>query len=100
MQAVDYSILAMPTTYTFREELDRESARISASVLYHSRMMYLASPTDTNGSPVTKDQLSHTGSAHTQAIHGLPVSGHRRVPVQGEKLVPPVELMTRPQALR
>jgi len=37
---------------------------------------------------------------HTQAIHGYTVNTHRKVPCSAEKLVPPTELMTRPQALR
>ena len=71
----------------------------SSSVLYHSRMMYLTSPSLAPGSSLDH-HLHHSSSAHTQAIHGYPVNSHRKVQCREEKLVPPKELMTRPQALR
>jgi hypothetical protein len=62
-------------------------------------MMFLTSPQDAGD--LSLDHHLHGHSQHTQAIHGHAVSGgHRKVPCQQAKLMPPMELMTRPQALR
>ena len=81
---------------TLREEIRRESNRNTNGVVYHSRMMYLTpieavgmSPKKvalTPGQPLVKKKYNPTE--------------YRKQPCPNHRLVPPVELMTRPEALR
>ena len=63
-----------------------------AGVVYHSRMMYLT-PEDCVGVSPTKSPPKAAGSKSM-------VEKYRRQPCPESKLLPPLELMTRPQALR
>jgi len=75
---------------TLRSEIQRESNRNTMGVVYHSRMMYLT-PEDAVGVSPKKSPAK---------LEAYNPTKHRKQPCPEAKLVPPIELMTRPQALR
>lgn len=80
---------------TLRAEIQKESKRATAGVVYHSRMAYLTPKSFVGVSPTKEEEKKKTGPGST-----IKHKEYRKQPCAEERLLPPLELMTRPQALR
>ncbi|GMI04730.1 hypothetical protein TrLO_g13941 [Triparma laevis f. longispina] len=80
---------------TLMDEINRVSSKETAAIAYNSRMAYLTPPGYVGVSPTKEIEKKATGPGST-----IKHKNYRKMPCPNEKLLPPVELMTRDQALR
>ena len=77
------------------DEINRVSTKATAAIAYNSRMAYLTPAGYVGVSPTKEVEKKATGPGST-----IKHKNYRKQPCPNEKLLPPVELMTRDQALR
>ncbi|GMH62254.1 hypothetical protein TrST_g5504 [Triparma strigata] len=80
---------------TLMDEINRVSTKATAAIAYNSRMAYLTPAGYVGVSPTKEVEKKATGPGST-----IKHKNYRKQPCPNEKLLPPVELMTRDQALR